>query len=82
MSNLACVQISRAEVAAHLSKAYPAQSVGQLDGLGVGQPLPDGEGHDRGLDGLCCSHEQLPQPRNTKSHICLATPCGNMVVSL
>lgn len=79
---LGCVQICRAEVGGYLSKAYSAQSVGQLDSLGVGGPLPDGEGHDRGLDGLCRSHEQLPQPRNTKSHIRLASSYGKVVISL
>ena len=82
MPNLTCVDMAWAASACHLSKANPAQSVGQLDSLGVGRPLADGEGHDRGLDGLCSSHEQLPQPRNTKSHIRLASPCGKMVTSL
>ncbi len=59
----------------YLSQANSAKPVGQFCGLRGGHAGSNWEGHDRGLDGLSCRHEQLPQARNTKSHIGLASPC-------
>ena len=59
----------------YLSQANSAKPVGQLRGLRGGHARSNWEGHDWGLDGLSCRHEQLSQARNSKSHIGLASPC-------
>ena len=59
----------------YLSQANSAKPVGEFCGLRGGHARSNWEGHDRGLDGLSCRHEQLSQARNTKSHIGLASSC-------
>ena len=59
----------------YLSQANSAKPVGQFCGLRGGHAESNWEGHDRGLDGLSCRHEQLSQAGNSKSHVGLASPC-------